>query len=111
MVSDFIDLNRPRWDPSREPPRGLLPVPPEVYEMLAREEAQLARDRNIVMTPEARQRQLNHSTLDYYYLGQVVAHRMTPQGVEVLAVGDDEIGELLKGKSQEELLTIRIGCV
>ncbi len=111
MVSDYIDLNRPRWDPSREPPRGLLPVPPVVEEMLAQFEARLARERNLVMTPEARQSELNYGTLDYYYQGEHVAHRMTPQGVEVLAVGLDEIEQLLKGMSQEEILTIRMGCV
>ncbi len=108
MVSEFIDLMAPRWNGKGERPRGLLPVPPEVEAAIAKEEARLAREKNIVMTPEARQRAINAWTLEYYYDGHYVACRDTMQGVEVLAVGLEEIGPLLREKSQEELLTIRV---
>jgi len=106
MVSEFIDLMAPRWNGKGERPRGLLPVPPEVEATIAKQEARLAREKNIVMTPEARQRAINAWTLEYYYEGQYVAHRSTANGVEVLAVGLEEIGPFLRAKSQVELLTI-----
>jgi hypothetical protein len=38
-----------------------------------------------------------------------VAYRRTPQGVELLAVGPDEIGRLVRSLSAEERLKIKIG--
>src|SRR4051812_36323239 len=94
---------------SRPKPRGLLPVPPEVEAIIAKEEARLLSEEGIVPTPEARQRMVGSFTLQYYYEGLYVAHRPTPQGPEVLAVGHEEIGQLLRGMDQEERLKIKVG--
>lgn len=94
---------------TRPKPRGLLPVPTEVDVILAREEARLLKQHGIVPTPEAHKRMVDSFTLQFYYEGFDVAHRPTPQGVEVLAVGHEEIGRLVRRMGQEELLKIRIG--
>ena len=48
-------------------------------------------------------------TLDWYFRDRWVTYRETPRGVDVLAVGPDEIGRLMQsGLSQEDLLSIRI---
>jgi len=54
-------------------------------------------------------RELNCQTLNYYfdYLGHEVAYRETPQGPDMLAVGDEEILALTKDMSLEEQLRIR----
>ncbi len=53
--------------------------------------------------------ELNCQTLNYYfdYLGHEVAYRETPEGPDVLAVGDEEILALTKDMSLEEQLRIR----
>ena len=96
MASDLIDLTIPAHDPKFPKPRGLLPVPPEVAESAARSEARLLREKGIQITAEARQRDLDYMTLNWYYDNSLVAYRRTPQGVEVLAVGSEEIGDYLK---------------
>jgi hypothetical protein len=48
-------------------------------------------------------------TLTYYFEGETVAYRSTPQGVEVLAVGLDEIKDLTSRLTQDELLSVTIG--
>jgi len=52
---------------------------------------------------------LNRQTLNYHFdhLDQEVAYRETPQGPDVLAVGDEEILALTKDMSFEEQLKIR----
>jgi hypothetical protein len=105
MVNQFTDLSAPAWDPNLPRPRGLLPVPPHVEELVASEKVRL----QPYVTEEAEKRMRDDWTLQYYYEGETVAYRITPQGMEVLAVGTDEIGELLKGMSQEELLEITTG--
>lgn len=94
---------------TRPKPRGLLPVPPEVEAIIIKEEGRLRTEKDIVPTPEARRRMVDSFTLQYYYEGFDVAHRPTPQGVEVLAVGHEEIGRLVRGMGREELLKIKIG--
>ena len=47
--------------------------------------------------------------LRYYYEGFYVAYRPTPKGPEVLAIGHEEIGRLLRGMDQEQRLTIKVG--
>lgn len=66
----------------RPPVPGLLPTPPEV---LAFVESEL---KDHPVYPSERQRLLNIGTLQYYYGGESVVYRKTPEGVEVLAVGD-----------------------
>ena len=47
-------------------------------------------------------------TLQYFYEGTDVACRETPQGVEVVAVGWDEIGEYLKSTPSGQPQGVRI---
>jgi hypothetical protein len=89
-MTHFIDHTLPAHDPDFPKPRGLLPVPPEVAEWVAREEARFLREHGLQITPEARQRMLDNETLHYYYDDAYIAYRRTPQGVEVLAVGWEE---------------------
>jgi transglutaminase-like putative cysteine protease len=91
------ELLRQYTGPPPDPPRGLLPTPPVVAALMAREA------RKHPMTPEARQRLTNHFNLQYFYGGQEIAYRNTPDGVEVLAVGLDEVGALAQGSSQDQL--------
>jgi hypothetical protein len=93
---------------ARPKPKGLLPVPPEVEAVIAKEETRLLHDKGIVPTPEARRRLLDSLTLQYYYEGFYVAYRPTPQGPEVLAVGHEPIGQLLRSLDQEERLKIKV---
>jgi hypothetical protein len=85
---------QPAVIPSNLPPpsplRGLLPPPPEVAELVARE----VKERP--MTDEARQHVMKEFTLQYYFGGHDIAYRVTPQGVEVLAAGHEEIYTLLR---------------
>jgi hypothetical protein len=94
---------------ARPKPKGLLPVPPEVEAVIAKEEARLLYEKGVVPTPAARRRMLDSLTLQYYYEGFYVAYRPTPQGPEVLAVGHEEIGQLLRGLDQKERLKIKVG--
>jgi hypothetical protein len=52
------------------------------------------KEHGITLTAEAKQRMLNQGTLDWFYQDQWVSYRDTPQGVEVLAVGLEEVGKL-----------------
>src|SRR5439155_27321836 len=68
MPREIIDLNAPAHNPATPKPRGLLPVPPEVEEIVAREKARLAP----YMTDEAERRIRNDLTLQHYYEGSEV---------------------------------------
>ncbi len=91
---------RPALQPYEPPPpspiRGLLPVPPEVAKIVAREVKRLP------MVDEAKQRLTNNLTLQYHFGGHVVACRNTAQGIEVLAAGVDEIGRLFNKLPYEQ---------
>lgn len=90
---------------SRPKPRGLLPVPPEVRELAAQKLDKI----RVIPTDQAVRRVIDSLTLQYYYEGFDVAYRMTPQGVEVLAVGHEEIGQLVRGASESERASMTIG--
>ena len=99
-------------DPVRPVPRmqphGLLAVPPEVEAEIAREEDQLFEETGSRLSADARWKLIIDQTLDWYFRDQWVSYRETPRGVDMLAVGPDEIGELMQsGLSQEDLLSIR----
>ena len=111
MSSELIDLTLPAHDPSFPKPRGLLPVPQEIKEAVAREEARIVREHGFEMNPEARQRMIDECTLHYYYEGAYVASRRTPQGVEILAVGPDEASHYIKSYPPEERQDVMIGTV
>jgi hypothetical protein len=84
--------------------RGILPVPPEVEEMLARE----LKDHPV--TDREQQHITDSLKLQYYFGGHWIAYRHTDQGKEVLAVGMDEIGRLMgKRKSSAERDAIVLG--
>jgi hypothetical protein len=96
LMSDrLIDWNLPAHDPKFVKPRGLLPVPPRLAELVARDEAECIRKHGTGYSPEARQRILDENVLYWYYDGSYVAYRRTPQGVELLAVGYQEVDQYL----------------
>ena len=86
---------------ARPKPHGLIPIPPEVETVVAREEARLLKEHGIIPTVEARQRLVDSLTLQYYFDGIDIAYRRTPRGIEVVAVGLEEVGELIRTTPQE----------
>ena len=94
---------------TRPKPHGLLPVPPDVEAIVAREEMRLLTEHGITPTPEARQRMLDSLTLQYYFDGIDVAYRRTTQGVEVVAVGLAEVGDLVRTTPQEQRADLVFG--
>jgi hypothetical protein len=48
-------------------------------------------------------------TLRYWYEGHHIAWREAPAGVEVLAVGWDEVSKLLRENSADERRNVRTG--
>jgi hypothetical protein len=111
MSSELIDLTLPAHDPSFPKPRGLLPVPEEIEEAVAREEARILRENGIVIAQEARQRMIDECTLHYYCEGAYVASRRTPHGVEILAVGPDEASQYINSHPPETRQDVMIGTV
>jgi hypothetical protein len=94
---------------TRPKPHGLIPIPPEVEAIVAREQARLLKEHGIIPTPEARQRMVDSLTLQYYFDGIDIAYRRTAQGVEVVAVGLQEVGELIRTTPQEQREDIVFG--
>ncbi|MGA7495537.1 MAG: hypothetical protein WBX00_02300 [Isosphaeraceae bacterium] len=85
-------------------------VPPqEVRDEIAASDEKLLSEHGFTLNEEARVRELNRQTLNYYfdYLGHEVAYRETSQGPEVLAVGDQEIVALTEDMSLEEQLKLQ----
>jgi hypothetical protein len=114
MPNELIDNNAPslqRRLPAlpKEMPHGLIVPPQDDWNEIASSEEKMLREHGFTMNAEARVRELNRHTLNYYfdYLGQEVAYRETPQGPDVLAVGDEEILDLTKDMSLEEQLKLR----
>jgi hypothetical protein len=105
MASRFIDVEAPRYNGPLPKPHGLLPVPPEVAVAVAQEQAR----HQPYYTDDYAKLVRDNETLTYYYEGETVAYRSMPEGVEVLAVGLDEIKELTGRLTQDELLGITIG--
>jgi hypothetical protein len=102
MPLSFLDRNAPAPN-GVAAPRGLLRVPPEVEQAVAREEAKQR------MTPEYRRSLVDRLTLQYYFEDLDIAYRSTPQGVEVLAVGLDEIGALVRNTPSEQRQGVLFG--
>lgn len=88
MFDRITDESNPRYHGPLPKPRGLLPVPPEIAEEVSREQAA---EQPFYMDDYAKLTR-DDWTLRHYYEGETVAWRSTPEGVEVLAVGWDEIG-------------------
>jgi hypothetical protein len=76
--------------------RGLLPTPPDVEALVERWEALDP------MTPEYRKKLRDRLTLAHYFAGVEAAFRRTPQGIEVLAAGLDEIADFRRTSMPEE---------
>jgi hypothetical protein len=111
MSDRIIDLTIPAHDPNFPKPRGLIPVPPEVAQWMADLEARVFRELGGPLDPEAKQRILADWTLNYYYDGTYIAHRRTSQGVEVVAVGPEEVRKYMKEHPPETRQDVRIGVV
>ena len=109
MSSELYDLTFPAHDPTIPKPRGLLPVPKWVEEAVDREDRRIAREHGFHMAPEARKRMIDDTTLHYYYEGAEIAYRFTPEGVEVLAAGWDEVKEYLRTTPAEQRAHVLIG--
>jgi hypothetical protein len=73
-------------------------VPPEVEEAVAKEQTRL----QPYFTDKYARRTKSYMSLRYYYEGTYVAYRYTPQGVEVLAVGWDEVAKFLEETPTED---------
>jgi len=87
MYDRIIDEANPRYRGPLPKPRGLLPVPPEIAEDIAREQAA----HQPYYTDDYAKLTRDDWTLRYYYEGEEIACRSTPEGVEVLAVGPAEV--------------------
>jgi hypothetical protein len=94
MGDQVTNLDLPAHDPHFPKPRGLLPVPPQVREFVAREQARLAPN----YSDEYAKQAIDDLTLQWFFEGTDVACRETPDGIEVIAIGWDEIGELFRGR-------------
>ncbi len=110
MPSHIIDYSVPSLQGGypRQPeslPHGLVSPPPAVREKLSAEKTKHPPD---VFNADAEKRILNQWTLDYYfdYLGHEVIYRSTPEGPEVLAVGEEEIVQLKLDLPLEEQLKL-----
>jgi hypothetical protein len=98
MVAGIVDENNPRYRGKLPKPRGLLPVPPEIAQEVSRDQAAHKpkyADGYAKMTRDA-------WTLTYYYEGETVACRSTPEGVEVLAVGPEEVRRFYEETQPED---------
>ncbi len=111
MADRFLDSTLPAHDPNFPKPRGLLPVPPEVADFVARDEAEFIRKHGTYCTPEARQRILDNLVLNWYYDNAYIAYRRTPQGVEVLAVGWEEANKYRDEHPLDDRRDVIIGTV
>jgi hypothetical protein len=111
MSSQIIDDNAPSLQGGypRQPeslPHGLIAPPEAVRELLAREKAKHPPE---VFNAETEERILNQYTLDYYfdYLGHEVIYCQTPEGPEVLAVGEEEVIRLKTTRPLDEQMKLK----
>jgi len=79
MYGRIIDESNPRYRGPLPKPRGLLPLPPEIAEEVSREQA----SEQPYYTDDYAKLTRDDWTLTYYYEGETVASRSTPEGVEV----------------------------
>jgi hypothetical protein len=109
VPSDFIDRDAPSLQGGQpklpqDLPHGLLTPPEKVRQLVEQERAK--------HPPESfargAERLLNEEALQYYfaYLGHEVIYRPTPQGPEVLAVGEEEVLALKKTMPLDEQLRL-----
>ena len=91
--------------PPKELPHGLLPIPPEVRQLVEMERAKHPPE----AFAKAEEGLLNDWTVHWYFdnLCQEVTYRQTPAGPEVLAVGFDEGLALQRTLSPQERRTLK----
>lgn len=93
MPADGQALEPAAEDRPPSPLRGPLPTNPEIENAVE----DILEGRPV--TEAARQRIVDDFKLRYYFGGHWATFRYTPQGVEVLAVGLDEIGRLKRKRT------------
>jgi hypothetical protein len=86
-------------------PHGLVVPPRQLLEKIAEEKTRLAE----YFTPEFEKRTIDHWTLAYYFEGLLVAYKSVPQGVEVMAVGADEIAEYYRRTPPKQRQAVQLG--
>jgi hypothetical protein len=98
LIIDPADQPQPRMPDSL--PHGLIAPPPAVRDAIEKERPKHPAE----AFAKAEERLLSQWTLDHYFdgLGHEVAYRPTPQGPEVLAVGDQERLALRRRIGEEE---------
>lgn len=104
MIGTFQDCPYPRFSggaPLRpdQYPHGLIQPSQEVLDVV---EKQVAKFSPGIITPESKKRMIDDLTLQYYFEGEEIAYRHTPEGIEVLAVGLDEIGDYIDSTPDDE---------
>jgi hypothetical protein len=92
--SSLVELGREPAAPLVR--RGILPAPYDVEAEIVRQEAERP------MTPEYRKTLCDRLTLAHYFSDVEIAFRRTPQGIEVLAAGLNEIAEFRRTSTREE---------
>jgi hypothetical protein len=97
-VIEWFNVFRRKRLPARRGPRGLMPTPPQVAELVERE----LKAAGVPVSDRERQRITDIFNLQFYFRGEPVAYRRTPQGLEVLAAGRQEVDELYAKLSQAE---------
>jgi hypothetical protein len=105
MVTQIVEENAPRYHGPLPKPRGLLPVPPEIADEVTREQAV----HQPPFTDAYAKLLRDDRTLVYYYEGEMVAYRIIPAGVEVLAAGADEVRKFLDETPPEEQQGVILG--
>ena len=82
------DLNTPRYQlPFEQLPRGFVPFPQRVVEGVEWMQQKIGRR----YPEEYREQSLINLTLSYFYEDYPVAYRRVDGGIEVLAVGHEEV--------------------
>jgi len=109
MSLEFSDSTLPAHDPSFPKPRGLLPVPSEVKDAVAQAEERFVRESGSQFAPETKKRMTDDTALHYYYEGTELAYRITSEGVEVLAVGWEEVKNYLRNTPPERRRGVQVG--
>lgn len=114
MPGEIIDWSAPSLQRAlpllpEDLPHGLIIPPQEVRDELAASDEKMLTEHGFTVNEQAGVHELNYQTLNYYFdsLGYEVAYRETPQGPDVLAVGDEEILALTKEMSLTEQLKMR----
>ncbi len=109
-MPDVFDANAPRWSGwgcsrPEEMPHGLVTPPPEIAAQVAKDRAESSPE---IYNDDYAKLTLDDWTLAYYYEGWDVAYRSVPEGVEVMAVGLEEIGKYLRTVPPEQRQGVEI---